>query len=77
MSEREATRTVELQADLVERVETRLPRTEFASADAYIDNVLAEVMTHVEAETADDDAVAEVDEAAVKDQLRALGYADE
>lgn len=76
MSEQEATRGVELRADVVERVETRLPRTEFDSVGAYVDHVLEEVLFHVEA-TTDDAAVAEVDEAAVKEQLRALGYADE
>jgi len=78
MSEQEGTTAVELRADLVERVEARLPRTEFDSAAAYIDHVLGDVLAHVEATTADDDdAVEAIDEEAVREQLRALGYADE
>ena len=65
---------VELPAEVVERVDARLPRTEFDSPDAYVAYVLEEVLAHVESETDDDFATA--DEAQVRDRLESLGYLD-
>ena len=65
---------VELPAEVVERVDARLPRTEFDSADAYVAYVLEEVLARVESETDDDFATA--DEAQVRDRLESLGYLD-
>ena len=65
---------VELPADVVERVDARLPRTEFDSVDAYVAYVLEEVLAGVEATT--DDEFATADEAQVRDRLASLGYLD-
>jgi hypothetical protein len=73
---RTETRSIELPAKLVERVERRLPRTEWDRPDAYVANVLEEVLFHVESEP-DDDAFEEVDEAAVQERLQSLGYVEE
>ena len=75
MSEQNARRTVELDDSVVERIEARLPHTEFDSVDAYLEYVAVEVLGHVEA-TVEHDGKA-VDEAVVRDRLESLGYLDE
>jgi len=70
------TETVELPSRIVERVEQRLPRTEFDDSAAYITYVMEEVLYRVEQETEDDDFEA-VDEDEVKDRLKSLGYLNE
>jgi len=72
----EQTQAVELPTRVVERVEERLPRTEFDSSGEYITYVMEEVLYRVEQETEDDD-FEEVDEDEVKDRLKSLGYLDE
>jgi len=72
----EQTQSVELPERIVERVEARLPRTEFDSSAEYVTYVLEEVLYRVEQETEDDD-FEEVDEDEVKDRLKSLGYLDE
>jgi hypothetical protein len=67
---------VELPADVVSRVEARLPRTEWDDAGTYITNVLEEVLYHVETEGADDE-FDEADEQQVQDRLKSLGYLNE
>lgn len=66
------TRSLELPERLAERVDARLPRTEFDSVDEYVAFVLEEVLYAVETET--DDEVESVDEAAVRSRLESLGY---
>jgi len=61
---------------IVERVERRLPRTEWDEPAEYITYVMEEVLYRVEEETEDDDFEA-VDEEEVKDRLKSLGYLDE
>lgn len=68
----EQTQSVELPADIVERVEARLDRTEFESTGAYVAWVLEEVLTGVEAGS--ESEFSAVDEAQVKEQLESLGY---
>lgn len=70
------TRTIELPEQIVERVENRLPRTEWNDASAYISHVMEEVLYKVEEETEDDD-FEEVDEDEVRDRLKSLGYLNE
>lgn len=72
----ETTRALDLPADVVDRVEARVSRTEFDSATAYVAWVLDEVLAEVEAE-ADGDGHVAVDEAQVKDRLASLGYLNE
>ena len=67
---------VELPERIVERVEDRLPRTEFDSPAEYVTFVMEEVLYRVEQETGDDDFEA-VDENEVKDRLKSLGYLNE
>ncbi|WP_436926774.1 hypothetical protein [Halosimplex amylolyticum] len=68
--------SVELPSRIVDRVEDRLPRTEFDSSAEYITYVMEEVLYRVEQETEDDD-FEDVDEDEVKDRLKSLGYLDE
>jgi len=72
----EQTRTVELPERILDRVDDRLPRTEFDGEAEYITYVMEEVLYRVEQETEDDDFEA-VDEDEVKDRLKSLGYLDE
>jgi len=72
----EQQQSVDLPVRILDRVEARLPRTEFDSSAEYITYVMEEVLYRVEQETEDDD-FEEVDEAEVKDRLKSLGYLDE
>ena len=75
MSQRGERRSLDLPAEVIERVERRLPRTDFDTPEAYVTYVMREVLYYVEEETADD--FEPVDEADVKDRLRSLGYLNE
>lgn len=74
MSRHDSRRSLDLPTEVVDRVERRLPRTDFDSPEAYVTYVLREVLYHVESET--DDEFEPVDEADVRDRLRSLGYLD-
>ncbi|PSQ06383.1 hypothetical protein BRC95_05880 [Halobacteriales archaeon QS_5_68_33] len=76
MDSHEETRTVELPRRIVDRVEDRLPRTEWDEPEEYITYVMEEVLYRVEKETADDD-FEPVDEEEVKSRLKSLGYLNE
>lgn len=67
---------IRLPAEIVERVDERVPRTEFDSADEYVAFVVEEVLFRVESETGDAD-VDTVDEDQVRDRLESLGYLDQ
>ncbi|MFC6835215.1 hypothetical protein [Halomarina ordinaria] len=67
-------RTVTLPTDLYDRVDRRVPGTEFETVDAYVRYVMEEVLLHVEREG---DLAPRVDEAEVRSRLRSLGYLDE
>lgn len=72
----EELQSIEIPDRIVERVENRLPRTEFDDVAEYITFVMEEVLYRVEEETKDDDFEA-VDEDEVKDRLKSLGYLNE
>lgn len=76
MTVAEKQQQVELPERIVDRVENRLPRTEFDSTPEYITYVMEEVLYRVEQETEDDDFEA-VDENEVRDRLKSLGYLNE
>ncbi|MDG5776834.1 hypothetical protein VB773_22000 [Haloarculaceae archaeon H-GB2-1] len=63
---------VTLPASLVDRVEDRLPRTDFDTAAEYVAFVLEETLARVEDGT-DEDAES-VGEAEVEKRLESLGY---
>lgn len=72
----EESQPVDLPDRIVERVEGRLPRTEFDDVAEYVTFVMEEVLYRVEKATEDDDFEA-VDEDEVKDRLKSLGYLNE
>lgn len=74
--EREQVRNLELPARIVERVEKRVPRSDFDSAAGYVTFVLEEVLERVEA---DDSRPAHetVDEGKIQERLQSLGYLDQ
>ena len=76
MGSHKETRTVELPRRIVDRIEERLPRTEWDEPEEYITYVMEEVLYRVEKETADDD-FEPVDEEEVKSRLKSLGYLNE
>lgn len=76
MTTPEETQSVDLPQRIVDRVDDRLPRTEFDTTGEYITYVLEEVLYRVEQETEDDD-FEPVDEDEVKDRLKSLGYLNE
>jgi len=62
--------------DLCDRIETRLPDTDFESVDEYAEFVLSEVLTRVEhASTESHQSTASREE--VRDRLQSLGYLEE
>lgn len=73
MSSEKRFRDLEIPAHLVERVEERLPRTEWDDPEQYIAHVLQEVLFYVEEETTDDEYTS-VDESDVEERLKSLGY---
>jgi len=75
MSQRGERRSLDLPGEVVDRIERRLPRTDFDTPEAYVTYVMREVLYYVESET--DEAFEAVDEADVKDRLRSLGYLNE
>ena len=76
MDSHEETRTVEMPRQIVDRIEDRLPRTEWDEPEEYITYVMQEVLYRVEKETADDD-FEPVDKEEVKSRLKSLGYLNE
>jgi metal-responsive CopG/Arc/MetJ family transcriptional regulator len=68
--------SVRLPEHLLERVDERLPRTEFETRSEYVEYVLQEVLYRVEQET-DGSQYDSVDEGEVESRLRSLGYLDE
>ena len=75
MDQRDDRRSLDLPGEVVDRVERRLPRTDFDTPAAYVTYVMREVLYYVESEA--DEEFEPVDEADVKDRLRSLGYLDE
>lgn len=75
MGPQQRCRDLEIPTDLIERVEERLPRTEWDEPEQYVTHVLEEVLFHVEQETTDpkDESV---DESEIEDRLKSLGYLD-
>ncbi|WP_440991963.1 hypothetical protein [Haloarchaeobius baliensis] len=65
-------RDVRLSPSVADRIDDRLPHTEFESVDAYVDYVLTVVLDEVETDDRTTDA--EVDEQQVRDRLESLGY---
>lgn len=59
----------------IERIERRLPQTDFDSSSEYINFVLENVLYHVEQEL-DYEGSEVIDEEEVKDRLESLGYID-
>ena len=74
--ERTKHRDVQLPERVAERVEQRVPRSDFDSVDEYVTYVLEEVLERIDAETAEANYDSS-DEAEVEDRLEALGYLDE
>lgn len=72
----ENTQSIDVPQRIIERVEARLPRTEWDEPSEYIAYVMEEVLYQVEKETEDDDFES-VDEAEVEDRLKSLGYLNE
>ena len=75
MDQRDDRRSLDLPGEVVDRIERRLPRTDFDTPAAYVTYVMREVLYYVESEA--DGEFEPVDEADVKDRLRSLGYLDE
>lgn len=71
--EQNPTKTVELPEEIITKIETRLPRTEWETSQEYICYVLEEVLVQVE-EASEESNVDAIDEDEVKDRLKSLGY---
>jgi Arc/MetJ-type ribon-helix-helix transcriptional regulator len=69
-------RSIDLPADILERVDRRVQHTEFEDASEYVTHVLEEVL--YELEQGDDEPASEaVDERQVEERLESLGYLNE
>lgn len=67
---------IEVSEDLIERLEDRIPYTEFTSASEYVEFVLEEVLYTV-SESGSETTSEPIDDQEVEDQLRSLGYLEE
>jgi hypothetical protein len=72
----EEAQSLDIPVRIIDRVEDRLPRTEWDEPEEYITYVMEEVLYRVEQETEDDD-FEEIDEQEVEDRLKSLGYLNE
>lgn len=70
----ERTRTVELPERIVDRVERRVERTDFASPATYIAFVVEETLGRVGGTDEGDDSDDDVSERQVRSRLESLGY---
>jgi hypothetical protein len=70
----ESTQLLAVPDRLVNRVEQRLPRTDFEEPEAYVTYALEEVLSQVESEA--DDNYEQVDGDEVEERLQSLGYLD-
>jgi hypothetical protein len=77
MGTNQTTTAIELSTDLVQRIESRLPQTEWDDPDAYITFVLEEVLSQVENRVEAGSDADGVDEDDVRDRLESLGYLNE
>ena len=68
--------SVELPSKLLERIEQRVPYTEFDSTEEYVAYIVEEVLHHVET-ASEDREIEAVDEGEVQDRLESLGYLNE
>lgn len=75
MDKQEQTRPLALPEDVLDRIDRRLPHTEFDTAEEYVTYVLEELLANVE--DADGEEFDSADEAEVRDRLESLGYLDE
>ncbi|MFC7214590.1 hypothetical protein ACFQO4_10945 [Saliphagus sp. GCM10025334] len=71
--ERDERESITLPPELVSRIESRLPRSDFDSADEYVAFVMQEVLTSIEAETETDDYEGAAQDE-VEARLESLGY---
>lgn len=71
--EHRQTSTIAVPTAVYERIERRLSRSEFDTADEYATFVLEETLARVEDAT-DDETVTTVDQDEVETRLEALGY---
>ena len=65
--------TITIPTDVLDRLESRIARSEFETTDEYATFVLEEVLAHVEDAT-DEETVTSVDQEEVETRLEALGY---
>lgn len=73
--ETEDRRSISLPERTVERVESRLQRTEWDDPSEYVAYVVEEVLYRVERN--DEDDIGAVDDEEVKERLESLGYLNE
>lgn len=71
----EAFQTIQLPARVVDRIERRLPRTEFEDAGQYVAYVVEEVLAQVE-ETSGEEPT-EADREELETRLKSLGYLED
>jgi len=70
----ESTQQVQLPSRVVERIERRIPRTEFDDTSEYITHVLEEVLIRVEDHTAEE---IDEDREELEARLKSLGYLED
>lgn len=73
-NERRASTGIDLPDRIVDRVESRLPRTRFDGVDQYVAYVLEEVLSRVEDADNGTTAGDEVSETEIQERLESLGY---
>jgi len=76
MTEQLDSESIQIPAELLSRIDTRVRRTEFGDRDDYIVHILKEVLYRTEQES-DLSTEEEVNEQQVQERLKSLGYLNE
>jgi hypothetical protein len=76
MPDSQGRKSVELPADLIDRIETRVAHTEFDDTAAYVTHILEDVLYELDQDVEHADADT-VNEQQVQERLKSLGYLNE
>lgn len=67
---------IKVSDEVLDRIEERLPQTDFDSSSEYVEYVLRELLNKLEEKQKKEKEEEDVDEEKVRERLRSLGYLD-
>lgn len=72
----EKTNSIEIPSSLFDRVEKRLPKTDFSSVSDYVSYLVREVLNSIEEDETKAKPFTDEEEKEIEERLRNLGYID-